>query len=294
LKLIQLLRQPIGTDFSVRDNLVYGLGLGLVITLLVRFLMVGNAYSYQLVIWGISLIFGVITTASYLINQWLGNFLFSPILKRGNWTVGYQLLFVIWNFLTIALLNLLFLWYLGGANLAFDDFLSMFGVTLGIGILPICVLSLLRSNQDLKNRLLEASEMNSFMNAAAQTAVQQSPIEFQSGRQAVCFLADQLIYAESDRNYVQFFWMEEQKLQHAVLRITMSKIEDRLREEAPFLMRCHRAFIINIQKVKEVQGNAQGYRLQLEHTSTIIPVSRKYIQAFRTSFDQFHPRKEML
>jgi DNA-binding LytR/AlgR family response regulator len=294
LQLIQLLRQPIGIDFSVKDKLRYGIGLGLVITLFVRFFMVGNAYSYQLVLWGISLAFGAITTVSYLLNQWLADLLFSPVLKRGNWTVGHHLLFVIWNFLTIALLNLFLLWYLGGADLEFNAFLNIFGLTLAIGILPFAVLSLLRSNQDLKNRLREASDMNTLVDTTLTNDRQLAPIEFQSGRQEVSFFPDQLVYAESDRNYVQFFWMEEQQLQQAVLRTTISTVDERLRENVPFLMRCHRAFIINIKKVKEVEGNAQGYRLQLEGSSTIIPVSRKYIRAFRVSFDQFHPRKEML
>jgi DNA-binding LytR/AlgR family response regulator len=51
--------------------------------------------------------------------------------------------------------------------------------------------------------------------------------------------------------------------------------------EAPFVMRCHRAFLVNLQTVTKVTGNLQGYQLQLGDTGREVPVSRGYAKEIR-------------
>ncbi|MCF8363633.1 MAG: LytTR family transcriptional regulator DNA-binding domain-containing protein [Prolixibacteraceae bacterium] len=48
----------------------------------------------------------------------------------------------------------------------------------------------------------------------------------------------------------------------------------------PYFMRVHRAFIVNLKKVISKKGNALGYRLKLEESKSVIPVSRQNIQKF--------------
>lgn len=44
----------------------------------------------------------------------------------------------------------------------------------------------------------------------------------------------------------------------------------------PFIIRCHRAFLVNIRMVVKVDGNSQGYKLNLEGCEEEVPVSRAY------------------
>lgn len=44
----------------------------------------------------------------------------------------------------------------------------------------------------------------------------------------------------------------------------------------PFIIRCHRAFLVNIRMVVKVDGNSQGYKLNLEGCEEDVPVSRAY------------------
>ena len=46
------------------------------------------------------------------------------------------------------------------------------------------------------------------------------------------------------------------------------------------LFRCHRAFIINLDKVTHVEGNAQGYKLRIQDYEELIPVSRNLSAEF--------------
>ena len=43
------------------------------------------------------------------------------------------------------------------------------------------------------------------------------------------------------------------------------------------IIRCHRSFVVNLDHVIEVGGNAQGLKLHLNMLEDYIPVSRKYI-----------------
>lgn len=60
-----------------------------------------------------------------------------------------------------------------------------------------------------------------------------------------------------------------------MLRATMKQAEEAV-AACPFIIRCHRAFLVNARKVVKVDGNSQGYRLRLEGDGEEIPVSRAY------------------
>ncbi|PLX09668.1 MAG: hypothetical protein C0596_01215 [Marinilabiliales bacterium] len=46
-------------------------------------------------------------------------------------------------------------------------------------------------------------------------------------------------------------------------------------------MKTHRAYIVNIYKVKKVSGNSQGYVLTIENCEVQIPVSRSQTKLFK-------------
>ena len=50
---------------------------------------------------------------------------------------------------------------------------------------------------------------------------------------------------------------------------------------APFIVRCHRAFLVNLHQVAKVDGNSQGYRLRLEGCAEEVPVSKGYAKSVK-------------
>ena len=56
-------------------------------------------------------------------------------------------------------------------------------------------------------------------------------------------------------------------------------MEDALVDNDIFF-RCHRAYIINLDKVEQVEGNAQGYKLKVRGTEERVPVSRSLNKEF--------------
>lgn len=102
-------------------------------------------------------------------------------------------------------------------------------------------------------------------------------------KEELSFYPAEFIYAESDGNYVVFYILKNNALKKEIIRNSISNIEQQL-GEIPYIIRTHRAFIVNLKKVKSKQGNILGYQLQLSGTDFIIPVSRNNIRKFDEAF----------
>ncbi len=93
------------------------------------------------------------------------------------------------------------------------------------------------------------------------------------------------LYAKADGNYTDIFFLDENKLKKVTHRVTLSSFEIQLKEVSS-LVRCHRSYMVNLNKVKNISGNAQGLKIELINHSEIIPVSRKYIPIVKEFFQK--------
>ena len=89
--------------------------------------------------------------------------------------------------------------------------------------------------------------------------------------------AESLLYIESINNYCELVSYENNALKKQLIRSTLKRIESQINGSS--LLRCHRAFIVNLHFVSHIDGNAQGYRISLKGAEKIIPVSRQYGKA---------------
>ncbi|PSL33836.1 LytR/AlgR family response regulator transcription factor [Dyadobacter jiangsuensis] len=88
-----------------------------------------------------------------------------------------------------------------------------------------------------------------------------------------------LLYIESEGNYVVFHLFQNGSVRKEIIRNSISDVEQML-AGFPFIVRTHRAFMVNIKKVSKRTGNSAGYRLQLEGAGDLIPVSRSNVENF--------------
>ena len=99
---------------------------------------------------------------------------------------------------------------------------------------------------------------------------------FQGGiRESLEFDSKDLLYVESNGNYIRVNYQKAGKNVQCLLRATMKQAEE-VTAVCPLVLKCHRAFLVNVRKVVKVNGNSQGYRLLLEGCPEEIPVSRGY------------------
>ncbi len=104
-------------------------------------------------------------------------------------------------------------------------------------------------------------------------------------KEEVSFYPSQLVYAESDGNYVVFHLEQDGKQQKKIVRNSINNIEQQL-SVIPFIFRIHRAYIVNLKRIQSKKGNTLGYRLKMIGSDDEIPVSRQNTRNFNTIIRQ--------
>lgn len=95
-----------------------------------------------------------------------------------------------------------------------------------------------------------------------------------------------LYYIESDVNYITVYYTQNEEMQQYTLRSSLVKIEESVDFES--LIRCHRSYLINYDKVKSFKKEKDGGVIELDHSSNpTIPVSKTYISTLLEKFKNY-------
>ncbi len=111
-----------------------------------------------------------------------------------------------------------------------------------------------------------------------------------SGDLKLCVSASNLFYIESDDNYIKV-WYSDSKgdLKRYMLRCRLKTVEESFRGSA--LVRCHRKYIVNMDKVKVLRKEKEGYELDLDNdTIPQIPITKTYEKNVLAYFNN-NPRR---
>ena len=100
-------------------------------------------------------------------------------------------------------------------------------------------------------------------------------INSDNGKENITFHIDNLVYITSQGNYASFFLKNESDLKEKILRVTLTKIATELKEYS-YIIRCHKSYIVNINIINDISGNARGYLLKSDFIPIDIPVSRSF------------------
>ena len=90
-----------------------------------------------------------------------------------------------------------------------------------------------------------------------------------------------LLYIEAVGNYVKVVSRRENDDVHTnMLRATMKQMEDAL-QAYPMIVRCHRAFMVNLGQVEQISSNSRAMQLVMRHSHDAIPVSRSHVHRLK-------------
>ena len=89
-----------------------------------------------------------------------------------------------------------------------------------------------------------------------------------------------LLYIEAVGNYVKVCQMRENEVHTNMLRATMKQMEDAL-QAYPMIVRCHRAFMVNLGQVEQISSNSRAMQLVMRHSHDAIPVSRSNVNKLK-------------
>ena len=85
-----------------------------------------------------------------------------------------------------------------------------------------------------------------------------------------------LLFIETVGNYVKVCHLRDGQVRTDMLRATSKQMEDDL-HNYPMIVRCHRAFLVNLAQVEQIVAKSGSMQLIIKHSHDSIPVSRSNI-----------------
>lgn len=164
------------------------------------------------------------------------------------------------------------IWF--GYPISLHNFLHFYPIALSFAVLPIFVGVLLHYIYHLKKHQTIATSFNEQIPDIAST-VSSKAISFkdENDREDFSMPKDQVLFLKAANNYVEIYYQEGDQVKMHLLRNRLSKLEQQLSDKN--IIRCHRSYLVNIEKAGRITGNAQGYKLHFPFTAEyLVPVSR--------------------
>ena len=291
MRLFELLRQPYPSTESpireLRQAAVIGLFIGLFLLIFQPFgLSLWQTPDKVLKILGFGLVTFIITALNFTV--WTK--LFPRQFSDERWNVGRQILLITGNILLIAIGNRLYLeWLLNQEGYTnYGSWPGMVLVTFLIGLFPTTGGVLFNYISQLKKYSQSAAGFAVHQPAPEAPANSPEPVSGPQPEQAevpLTLIADnekdavtldaaQLLCIESSDNYCTVVYQKNNQLVKPLLRSSLSRMEGQINR--PRIVRCHRSYVVNLDRVERVTGNAQGYRLHLADGLLQVPVARQY------------------
>ena len=91
--------------------------------------------------------------------------------------------------------------------------------------------------------------------------------------ESVNLLISDLLYIEAVGNYVKVYSYSNEHVHNDMLRATSKQMESDL-SAYPMIVRCHRAFLVNLGQVEKIISKSGTMQLLMKHSHDLIPVSR--------------------
>ena len=103
--------------------------------------------------------------------------------------------------------------------------------------------------------------------------------------ESVTLQISQLLYIEAVGNYVKVSHLRDNQVHADMLRATMKQMEETL-QDYPMIVRCHRAFLVNLSQVEQIISHSGSTQLIVKHCHESLPVSRSNMAQVRAAIQQ--------
>ncbi len=156
--------------------------------------------------------------------------------------------------------------------------------TAWILLLPYSILWLYFALRE-KNRLLEKIAKTE----SEPVSIKRNLIAFpdEKGEFKISIDQENLLFLDAADNYVTIHYLNKSKLSHYLLRNSLKWVAENMTNETP-LVRCHRSFIVNLDKVKVLRKTKDGIFLEMDAINTPdIPVSKTFYPHVMEKFSKY-------
>lgn len=203
--------------------------------------------------------------------------------KKKAIVLWQYLLWIFGEILMMALFYSLFEKFVLDDSRLFEDIftLSLRNTALVL-LLPYSISWLWLSWNDKKDQLERMKGLQEY------SANPGNMIPFYDERGALKFSVkkENLLYLESAENYVNICYLNQNRISKYMLRDTLKKIE--VNFAGTEIIRCHRCYMVNFEKVKVIRRDKDGLKLELDNPMiSDIPVSKTYVNSVMQTFSRY-------
>lgn len=196
------------------------------------------------------------------------------ILDQEKWTTNNEIAFFLLITFSIGTLNWVYAKIIAKETLIIDQtlFQTLFN-TLIIGIIPVPTMVMIRERRlNKKNNILGKYLSKALVK---KYALNVKKAEIGPLKNMISVDLNKIKYLKSSGNYVELFTEDDSRIKKILLRISLKKIQEQLKNYSEFKS-CHRSYVVNSNHIFQILGNARNFRLQIEDLNFKIPVSRDY------------------
>ncbi len=171
----------------------------------------------------------------------------------------------------------------GGKNRDFFHLMKNSFINTSLVLLIPYTMSILFFSWKDKNRQLKEQNENKTFNT------KKGLIGFtdEKGELKISLMIDNLLYIDSADNYATIHYINKEKTTSFMIRNSLKWIEENLTEGTP-LVRCHRSYIINLDKIKVLKKTKTGIFLELGISNIPdIPVSKTFYDGVMEKFSRY-------
>lgn len=228
---------------------------------------------------------------SQVLFRWLIPVFFKNQFTEKSWTVGKE---IIWLFLEIATgiffcyMLLHWIWNVPDGLYLQNSLRNITRVFIGLQLLTIPLAIYIKREMVLQMYLKRATYLNMFLikkkiaTNQENTWVRTVVLKSNDGSQNLELEESNILFLKAAQNYVEVFFLSEQKVKRILLRNTLKNLFETLGDSTVFIY-CHRSYVINIQRVISINGNSRGYKVLLKDYNEPIPVSRQKASDFEAA-----------
>ncbi len=213
----------------------------------------------------------------------------SRSVNKPNWKVWKELLLITFILLLVGIGQFLVrdVIYDNPHNWSLWYFYEEIRNTLLVGFLFVIILiplNLLRLNA--KHNMGISTMLQQITTNHDSDAYQPISIKNQDVNTLFVIHPETFLLARAEGNYIEVFTLMEHSRTKNVYRITLKDLESQI-QNAPFLVKTHRSYLVNLRMIEHISGNAQGMMLRMKHFDDPIPVSRSRIDLFKQAMANF-------
>jgi hypothetical protein len=233
--------------------------------------------------------YGMVTFFTLVVNLIIIENIFHRFFDERRWVIWKEFVWLLWIIFSIGLGNALYTSVIFAPY--FNDGISFYInfqlITLAVGTIPIAIL-IISKNSYLTSKYSNSAKTLSKNIERKQLETRKNllvKLVADNGKDFFELPASDILFVESMGNYINVHYLEGKNLLRNTLRNTIKSTQQCF-ASTPQIIQCHRAYIVNIDKIISIKGNSQGLRVMLSNCDAEVPVSRSYVDAIRRKLSE--------